>query len=75
MFTVSPLMKKMRKFVNSRVRSMIPNKGRTSNKMCAPLFWEKNNWKIKGTHQIKQQQEGFNMICDAIYNRSQITAV
>ena len=26
-------------------------------------------------HQIKQQQDGFNMICDAIYNRSQITAV
>ena len=32
----------------------IPNNGRTSNKMCAPLFWrKKNNWKIMGAHQIK----------------------
>ena len=29
----------------------IPNKGCTSNKMCAPLLWRnKMNWKIMGVH-------------------------
>ena len=38
----------------------IPNKGRTSNKMCAPLFWRnKMNWKIMGAHQIKSARELF----------------
>ena len=36
----------------------IQNKGRTSNNMCAPLFWRKKmNWKIKGAHQIKSDED------------------
>ena len=38
----------------SGIYPKIPNKGRTSNKVCAPLFWRnKMNWKIMGAHQIK----------------------
>ena len=40
----------------------LPNKGQTSNNMCAPLFWrEKMNWKIKGAHQIKSARTLFEM--------------
>ena len=39
----------------------IPNKGRTSNKLCAPLFWRnKVNWKM-GAHQIKSARELFDV--------------
>ena len=40
----------------------IPNKGRTSNNMCAPLFWrKKRNGKLKGAHQIKSVRTLFEM--------------
>ena len=40
----------------------IPNKGRTSNNMCAPLFWrKKRNGKLKGAHQIKSARTLFEM--------------
>ena len=40
----------------------ILNKGRTSNNMCAPLFWrKKRNGKLKGAHQIKSARTLFEM--------------
>ena len=49
--------------VNSPFRyPKIPNKGRTSNNMCAPLFWrKKRNGKLKGAHQIKSARTLFEM--------------
>ena len=54
------------KYENKRINYLtypkIPNKGRTSNNMCAPLFWRKKiNWKIKGANQIKSARTLFEM--------------
>ena len=59
--SVTPIVLEIQK-VASFDYPKITNKGRTSNNMCAPLFWrKKRNGKLKGAHQIKSARTLFEM--------------